>query len=67
MVLGVIDCVLLELLLIDLQVLHDLLQLGVDDLLFFLRHLDDELLVRLLIVDDGTPVADELFLPIGKF
>ena len=57
-----IHCVLLELFFIDLQLLQNGLHFGVDDLLFFLRHLDHDLLEGFFVNADLASFLNKVFL-----
>ena len=57
-----VNSIFLELLLINTKLLHDLLKLGVNDLLFFLSHLDDNLFVLLVVINYQPTIGNELFL-----
>lgn len=61
-----VDSILLELLLIDIEFLHDLIKFAVDDLLFILGHLDYELLVTLSVIYYRTSLRDKIFLFISE-
>ena len=60
--LRMVNSIFLELLLVDVKLLHDLLQFGVYDLLLFLSHLDNYFLVLLVVVDHLPTLGDEVFL-----
>jgi hypothetical protein len=57
-----VNSIFLELLLIDIKLLHDLLQFGVYDLLFLLSHLNNYFLVLLVVINDLPTLGDEIFL-----
>ena len=59
--------VLLELLLVNAELLHNLLELAVDNLLLFLSHLDNNLFVFLIVIYDFASFRDKRFLFVGEF
>ena len=61
-----VNSIFLELLFVDVKLLHDLLQLRVYDLLLFLSHLDDYFLVLLVVVYHLPTLGDEVFLLSGE-
>ena len=65
--LRMVNSIFLELLLIDIKLLHDLLQFGVYDLLLLLSHLNDDFLVLLGVINDLPTPGDEIFLLSGEF
>lgn len=65
-VLGVVYRVLLEFLLVDLQLVHYLIQLFIDDLLFLFCHLVTNFLVSIFIIKGSASFLDKLLLLVSK-